>query len=111
MATVKFQLKYVIISYKFKYLISKMGVKNNIKHFRMQREYQMRCSKLSYYQQALKEEQQHSVIYQKALNKFKIDNPAPSQTVMRQFNAQFTRGKNDQMIRFYTTKINNLQKL
>lgn len=88
-----------------------MGVKNNNKHFRMQREYQMRCSKLSYYLQALKEEQQHSIIYQKALNKFKIDNPIPSETIMRQFNSQFTRGKNDQMIRFYTTKISNLQKL
>tara|TARA_B100000902_G_scaffold5595_1_gene7306 strand:+ start:3412 stop:3747 length:336 start_codon:yes stop_codon:yes gene_type:complete len=111
MATVKFQLKYVIISYKFKYLISKMGLKNNTKYFRMRREYQMRCSRLSYYQQALKEEEQYFSIYQKALNKFKIDNPAPSETIMRQFNAQFTRGKNDQMIRFYTTKISNLQKL
>lgn len=88
-----------------------MGVKNNTKYFRMKREYQMRCSRLSYYQQALKEEEQYSSVYQKELNKFKLENPTPSQTVMRQFNSQFSRGINDQMIRFYNRKINNLQKL
>lgn len=88
-----------------------MGVKNNTKHFRMQREHSMRCAKLEYYQQALKEEEQYSSVYQKELNKFKLENPTPSQTVMRQFNSQFSRGINDQMIRFYNRKINNLQKL
>tara|TARA_Y100000389_G_C17399080_1_gene484265 strand:+ start:587 stop:853 length:267 start_codon:yes stop_codon:yes gene_type:complete len=88
-----------------------MGVKNNTKYFRMQREHSMRCAKLSYYQQVLKEEEQYSSVYQKELNKFKLENPTPSKTAMMQFNSQFSRGKNDQMIRFYNRKINNLQKL
>ena len=37
-----------------------MGVKNNTKYFRMQREHLMRCAKLNYYQQVLKEEEQYS---------------------------------------------------
>jgi len=88
-----------------------MGVKNNTKYVRMQKEYQRRCSKLSYYQRELKEEERFRGIYLKELNKLKINYPKLSQTLLNQFNTQFTRGKNDQLISFYTRKINNIQKL
>ena len=88
-----------------------MGVKNNTKYFKMQREYGKRCARLNHYKQALKLEEQYASIYNKSLNKFKLDNPSPSETLMRRFNSQFTRGKNDQLIRFYQSKINNLQKM
>ena len=88
-----------------------MGVKNNTIYFRMQRECNMRANRLTYYQQSLKKEEQHCAIYQKALVKLKLTNAKPCRYIMNRFDSQFTRGKNDQMIIFYTRKINNLQKL
>ena len=88
-----------------------MGVKNNTKFVRMQKEYLRRCSKLRYYETELKEEERFRGIYFKELNKLKMNNPKPSQTTINQFNSKFIRGKNDHMITFYTRKINNIQKL
>lgn len=88
-----------------------MGVKNNTKYFRMQREYQRRSARLNYYKNLLKEEEHNSYIYNKELNKFKLENPSPSRFLLNQFNSKFNCGKNDQLVIFYTTKINNIQKL